>query len=785
MYNFVNPYNFIPFSEDSPTAKSKTEVYRGEKRQKELLSGWLDVSIYTKTPLIIPDGAHPKYLDLKENKYVDKKQYISGKNDDAKKRNTHYEYDFLRLYNPKTEKMEYAVSGSELRGLIRSTYESLTNSCVPFLMNDKPMSQRVPLYGALNRRGLLEYDGKRWVLYSTTKKLEEVFVIPLYEAGGKYYIESLDGIRNNKDNNKLDSDGNLKYEIMSQLDLIENSLKNYKWKGSQVIGNAKFGKTNKGKCDIELPGQVIKDVNKKIVHYIFVDANGIVIEDSTGTYEDGKGWLQYNVPVDTSRVYHIAYLTKGKEEYRWPDSSAEGNENRTKQEDTLYAEAYKKLKSALDRDGASGKNTNNECNNALKNALRTACKDSSKLVPVYYFTVNDDDKKIVYLSGSAAGRIAQRRKWEDIMHGHKPCEKELCPACMMFGTIKDGGMKSHLRFTDAFMTEPEKAKISKHTLKVLASPRTTAFEFYLRKPAEDATYWNYDFYGITEGEDTEGSHTNYYHLDRAMPRGRKMYWHHKPAADDDKKTNLNNTMESLDYGEFSFKIYFDQISKEQLQDLIWSVELGDNRQNSKFQHKLGHAKPLGYGSIKLVVNDGKIRDFYHSGEGKNFGFKVKKLAEVGVDVNNIEPSFDMESKSVKSLLIMANSETVAAENVHYPRMKSGSYIYEWFSENRKNPKTLMILPEPDAKKLSFGEKRKPLKEGDIVEAKFDGYAEKREDNYIFGIYVRMPGGEKALLHRKSAKNRNLDDYDGKIFKVKIEDIKNNRGRKQYSVTDKI
>ena len=65
---FINPYNFIPFgSTIEERRKSREAAYRG---RDHLVSGWLTVELNTKTPLIIPDGAHPAYWDVKSSRYV-------------------------------------------------------------------------------------------------------------------------------------------------------------------------------------------------------------------------------------------------------------------------------------------------------------------------------------------------------------------------------------------------------------------------------------------------------------------------------------------------------------------------------------------------------------------------------------------------------------------------------------------------------------------------------------------------------------------------------------------
>ena len=85
---FINPYNFIPFgSTIEERRKSREAAYRG---RDHLVSGWLTVELNTKTPLIIPDGAHPAYWDVKSSRYV------RNPDEDAKKI-LHKEYCFLRI----------------------------------------------------------------------------------------------------------------------------------------------------------------------------------------------------------------------------------------------------------------------------------------------------------------------------------------------------------------------------------------------------------------------------------------------------------------------------------------------------------------------------------------------------------------------------------------------------------------------------------------------------------------------------------------------------------------
>ena len=333
---FVNPYNFIPFEGNINDKRISRETAYAKK--SELLSGWLDVELTTRTPLIIPDGAHPRYWDTKKNKYVE------DKNIEEREDSFHKEYDFFRSPDGIP-----TIPGSELRGMLRSVYEIVTNSCVPFLLDEKPISRRVPVYGALCHHGLLAYENDHWVLYKAT--------IVKKEAANRIYVNEKDG------------------------------------------------------C-------------------VYVDGKKLPYKN--GEYVEDLGWVQYNIPVNKSE-YSIRFLKKGNDIVkRW-----EIRDN----------EPYRTLLSALNRDGAgSGRNSNKIPNKNLSDALEKAKSGDKNLVPVYYMSVtrikeNGDDEVLVYLSNSSIGRIAQKRKWNDIMGDYVPCSStdELCPACLLFGTTNGKG----------------------------------------------------------------------------------------------------------------------------------------------------------------------------------------------------------------------------------------------------------------------------------------------------------------------------------------------------------
>src|SRR5699024_10973653 len=143
-----------------------------------------------------------------------------------------------------------------------------------------------------------------------------------------------------------------------------------------------------------------------------------------------------------------------------------------------------------------------------------------------------------------------------------------------------------------------------------------------------------------------------------------------------------STMEAMS-GSFEFQIYFDEITEEQLQNLVWVVTLGENRKDSTRQHKLGHAKPFGYGSTKLIVTEKVIRNVSMEGNSIEVSLDRKGYKDI-----NTKQGKNLDQGAVKNLLIMCDTRSIPkGVPVMYPReldKKGNEYIYTWFANNRKN-----------------------------------------------------------------------------------------------------
>lgn len=181
---------------------------------------------------------------------------------------------------------------------------------------------------------------------------------------------------------------------------------------------------------------------------------------------------------------------------------------------------------------------------------------------------------------------------------------ELCPACRTFGWVhgetgQEGAYAGRVRFSHAQVTEPIKEFEHEALLAILSSPKPTTTRFYLihnswRSMARSSREAGYDGAGN-------------------VLRGRKFYRHfgakldpkeYKRATDAEHngKDEQNRTLHGiLDKGsEFTFSVRFENIAPAELGALLWSLEM-----DGRGVHRIGLAKPLGFGSVRVKIDDSK------------------------------------------------------------------------------------------------------------------------------------------------------------------------------------
>lgn len=177
----------------------------------------------------------------------------------------------------------------------------------------------------------------------------------------------------------------------------------------------------------------------------------------------------------------------------------------------------------------------------------------------------------------------------------------LCPACRAFGWVREGAedigqdvptaYAGRVRFSHGTLTHSE-GELSETTLAILSTPKPTTTSFYLLnsegQPDPTVTY------------DTKG----------ARLRGRKFYRHQGKANPEeyqrDEKSDQNRTVRGAlkPSATFTFTLDFENLAPLELGALLYTLELED-----RMFHRLGYAKPLGFGSVKVTVESVQTIDW--------------------------------------------------------------------------------------------------------------------------------------------------------------------------------
>lgn len=133
---FVNPYNFVRLSKDK---SERTNMPDYSETNEKLITGKLHCSLKTKTPLAILDTESVKKDAIK-----------------------HPTFNFYSVDGEKR------IPGSTIRGCIRSTYETLTDSCFVTMAEEMWLTNRVDPRKAY-KPGLLIKENNEWVLYDAER----------------------------------------------------------------------------------------------------------------------------------------------------------------------------------------------------------------------------------------------------------------------------------------------------------------------------------------------------------------------------------------------------------------------------------------------------------------------------------------------------------------------------------------------------------------------------------------------------------------------------------------
>ncbi len=627
---FLNTYNFVPFV--------KEPVRGGAAEKRSGLTGVIRCALTPRTDLFIPNTSNETCAFSKEAHGKVVREFFSY--DDLEEKN---DYDLST--HPAPQKP--VLPGSELRGMIRSMYEAFTDSCLSALDIERPLSSRS---SDVKKAGVLKYEKNGgWKLYSA-----EIYRMD-YQKSGEFHPDS------------EDSAG-----YFEKSESGEKLLK---------VGNRTYH-SNDGVWFSYLNQDVYKG-GRKIAEHHYVDG----ISDTEQGYCDTYGYLCIGEAFGTKKHNEFIFEPIKQVDFSTGEIS----------------DAVLRFHQSLNDFYRNPKVNRDQKALYIGRDIPISPQDGS--VFTVWYSANGGK---LYLSPACLGRDVYYHTLHDFAGKHAPCSQRsnLCEACALFGFVgKEGAaLGSRLRIADAvFAGEQPPVYREPVTLKELSSPKLTSMEMYTRTNDRSIMSWNYDFYKKNRKESVEWNPGKDLSLN-----GRKFYYHHPqcsgtehyaldPKLIDAKKSERVVTVRPLageESNRFTFDVYFEHITENELQKLLMVLSLFGN--DSNHLYKLGMGKPLGLGSVKICVETVLLRTIdltrekpYQFAETKDYQAfyqgtmnteMYKKLfdtAQAVLDQLSDMTDFDYAARLKKAGKITDD------DYVHYPTTTNpNDEGFKWFSNNR-------------------------------------------------------------------------------------------------------
>lgn len=531
------PYNFIPLPETVVLAvENANDLPDHDQYHAERHTGYFEVILTTKAPLYVR-------CPFTVERFMEQEQ---GK--DASRpfreqvRNTP---DFFYTTDPKHP----VIPGSSLRGMLRGVLEIASYSKMHFV------SDRRLVYRAVGDVSSLGYMYRRFFLgENKTRKPNMRFDYPLKRVKGGYLKKHGAG-----------------------------------W----AIQPAK---TIKGETFVHVE---YKDANRVIgghgrqkVHDVFVEPVG---RHNSNRGRRGKGYLILDVaitprvsPNSASGLEPAKLVESGHIDGKhWHCAIYEPDEQKKPVE--IPEELWQLYEE--DRDLTRGIPT------------RPLLREGD---PLFYLV--DDRDKLVFFGPTKMFRLLYLYSTVDFIPGGLRSFSDIDYAEAIFGYTKGDQIKApqgdkarayagRVFVTDATLLSPsDDIWLSEKPIvpKILSSPKPTAFQHYLVQP-DSKDPRDLKHYGSKPVEET-------------VIRGHKRYWlQENPSIQqiEDSDAPDNSTQHTqfkpLKAGvQFKFRIYFENLSDEELGALCWTLHpFAPENDSIEYCHQLGMGKPFGMGAVKL------------------------------------------------------------------------------------------------------------------------------------------------------------------------------------------
>ncbi|WP_298981576.1 TIGR03986 family type III CRISPR-associated RAMP protein [Caldilinea sp.] len=331
---------------------------------------------------------------------------------------------------------------------------------------------------------------------------------------------------------------------------------------------------------------------------------------------------------------------------------------------------------------------------------------SERLAPgnLVYVELETDGKTVRNIALVKVARLRYRHAIGDLLPDHlKPSEQyeKLDIASRVFGWVKATPTEDRkarvayagrVRFSHAVLIEDKGIYADEMPLAILGAPKPTTTLFYLRKKEGE---WS------EEERKLPGAATTIGYDGPNLLRGRKFYRHHGEALNrleyeraGPRRDHQNRSVRGVRApgNVFEFTIDFHNLAPVELGSLLWTLNLSTD-EGCFF--RLGYAKPLGFGSVRLSVEQIELLNpgVRYSNLTAN-SWRSTTPAERGDWLARFEKAMQRcYGKPLRNLPNIADLITLLTEpkphqprHIHYPRTDlrpdPEGKNFEWFVANK-------------------------------------------------------------------------------------------------------
>lgn len=349
-----------------------------------------------------------------------------------------------------------------------------------------------------------------------------------------------------------------------------------------------------------------------------------------------------------------------------------------------------------------------------RNYFKGLIQNNFEKIPVYYSEMRkENDSHVAFLSPSNLSNEVFQQTIGDLLKengSYQPCscKQAVCPSCALFGFVSEKteeSLASRVRFSDAKLSKKrDDCFLPMVVLPELGEPKPGTVEFYTMREdkhdshKEEKEFWTYDY----KKEDKSRIKLNAKDL---KIRGRKFYWHGKPNSEkmEDKLSKMRQRIRPLNKDcYFTFNVFFENITAAELKALQWSLDFN----NDECAHKIGRGKPLGYGSVRIQLEELHIRKIDENGQWNKTEYKQKKdqlgiwkesKGKMELDNRLLEKTDQREE-----ILQIASLNPFSKVPISYPTVKgkersniqgiNETASHQWFTLNKKRGNKKKMLP---------------------------------------------------------------------------------------------